>query len=56
MLSLSPNAWLAILTNVIFFMVVQTIFFIKVASKQVDIVIKDKINIIKIYDNINYGF
>ncbi len=53
MLSLSPNAWVVILTNVIFFMVIQTFFFILVASKQVDTVIKDKISLVKIFASHN---
>ena len=48
MFSLNPNTWIVILTNVIFFIIVQTLFLF-FASKQVDNVIEDKVAIIKTF-------
>lgn len=53
MFSLNPNTWIVILTNVIFFIIVQTLFFVFIASKQVDNVIEDKVAIIKTFASYN---
>lgn len=44
---LNRNDVIPIFTNVIFFIVVQTIFFLYIASKQFENVLKDKLNFIK---------
>jgi lipopolysaccharide export LptBFGC system permease protein LptF len=42
-----PNDWIIILSNVIFFMVVQTLFFRYVASKQYESVLKNKLSLVQ---------
>ena len=44
---LRPNDWIIILANVIFFMVVQTLFFRYVASKQYESVLKNKLSLVQ---------
>lgn len=52
---LKRNDLIPIFTNVIFFMVIQTIFFLYVASKQFENVLNDKLNMLKILsDNNSY--
>lgn len=46
---ISFNDWIVIYVNVIFFVVVQTLFFRYIASKQYENVLKQKVEIIKIY-------
>jgi len=41
------NEWIIILTNVIFFMIVQTLFFRFVASKQYENVLENKLDMVK---------
>jgi hypothetical protein len=41
------NEWIIILTNVIFFMVVQTLFFKFIASKQYENVLENKLDMVK---------
>ena len=45
---LNRNDLIPIFLNVIFFIIVQTIFFIYVASKQFENVLKEKLNIVKV--------
>ena len=46
---ISYNDWILILLNVAFFVIVQTLFFKYIASKQYDQVLIDKSNMIKLY-------
>ena len=46
---ISFNDWIVIYVNVIFFVVVQTLFFRYIASKQYENVLKQKVEILKLY-------
>lgn len=46
---ITHNDWIIIFVNVIFFVVVQTLFFRFIASKQYENVLKQKVEILKIY-------
>jgi hypothetical protein len=50
---LNRNDLIPIFLNVIFFIIVQTIFFIYVASKQFENVLKEKLNFVKVLSNNN---
>jgi len=47
--------WIVIISNVLFFMVVQTMFFIFIASKQYETVLADKMDLISRFVNKNAG-
>ena len=55
-LNVNENDWVIILTNVLFFTIVQILFFKFIASKQYETVLVSKLDIIKRYSKKNPKF